>query len=182
VLKAQQNESTELAALFVFLNRTCFNGLYRVNRRGEYNVPQGSYKTPTICDELTLRAVSGKLQNVQITCGDYRRSRDFIDANTFVYFDPPYRPLTATASFNAYASGGFGDKEQAELAHFFNEMSERGAWCVASNSDPKNIDESDEFFDELYCNHKILRINAARAINSVANGRGNIKELLVARV
>jgi DNA adenine methylase len=180
-LKLSGNTETELAAQLIFLNRTCFNGLYRVNSRGEYNVPQGSYKRPTICDEANLRAVSDKLQNVRIVCGDYKLSRDFIDECTFAYFDPPYRPLTATASFTAYASSGFGDEQQAELASFFDEMSERGAWVVASNSDPKNADESDEFFDVLYANHSINRITATRAINSVAAGRGSVSELLVAR-
>jgi DNA adenine methylase len=145
MLKAENSDSVELAALFIFINRTCFNGLYRVNRKGEYNAPRGSYKNPTICDEGNLRAVSEKLKNVRIVCGDYRFSREFIDEHTFAYFDPPYRPLTATASFTAYAEGGFGDKEQTELAAFIDEMGERGAWCAASNSDPKNADESDDF-------------------------------------
>jgi DNA adenine methylase len=180
-LKVENSDSVELASLFIFINRTCFNGLYRVNRKGEYNVPQGSYKKPTVCDEGNLRAVSEKLKNVRIVCGDYRLSREFIDEHTFAYFDPPYRPLTATASFTAYAEGGFGDKEQTELAAFIDEMSEHGAWCVASNSDPKNADESDDFFDVLYAKHAILRIEATRAINSVASGRGYVRELLIAR-
>jgi len=179
--KLSDSTKTELSAQLIFLNRTCFNGLYRVNSRGEYNVPQGSYKNPTICDETNLRAVSDKLQNVRIVCGDYKLSRDFIDERTFAYFDPPYRPLTATASFTAYANNGFGDEQQEELASFFDEMSKRGAWVVASNSDPKNTDESDEFFDVLYANHSINRIAATRAINSVAANRGCVSELLVAR-
>jgi len=129
------NDNIELAALFIFLNKTCFNGLYRVNAKGGFNVPQGSYKNPKICDEDSLQAVSKALQGVKIICGDYKNSADFIDENTFAYFDPPYRPLTTTASFTAYASDGFGDREQAELARFVTEMSERGARVVASNSD-----------------------------------------------
>jgi DNA adenine methylase len=180
-LKMAQDESTELAALFIFLNRTCFNGLYRVNSKGGFNVPQGSYKKPTICDDVNLRAVAAALRNVTIAYGDYKLSRDFIDDRTFAYFDPPYRPLNATSSFTAYASDGFGDEQQAELARFFDEMSERGAWVVASNSDPKNVDAGDEFFDVLYAKHSINRITATRAINSVVASRGCVSELLVAR-
>jgi DNA adenine methylase len=160
-LKTAHDTSVELAALFIFLNRTCFNGLYRVNAKGGYNVPQGSYKNPKICDSDNLRAVSEVLQGVTIVCGDYKLSREFIDERTFAYFDPPYRPLTATASFTAYAQDGFGDEQQIELARFIDEMSERGAWVVASNSDPKNADESDNFFDALYSRHTIQRISAS---------------------
>jgi len=180
VLKSVGIDSIEISALFVFLNRTCFNGLYRVNSHGAFNVPQGSYKNPTICDERNLLAVSEKLQGVNIVCADYRESRGFIDGNTFAYFDPPYRPLTATASFTSYAENGFGDKEQAELATFINEISECGASIVASNSDPKNADENDDFFDRLYAQHEIIRIYARRAINSVGSSRGKISELLIA--
>jgi DNA adenine methylase len=180
-LKLSGSIETELAALFLFINRTCFNGLYRVNRKGAYNVPQGSYKKPTICDADNLRAVSEKLRNVSIVGGDYKLSRNFIDARTFAYFDPPYRPLSKTANFTAYASDGFGDEQQTELAGFFDEMTARGAWCVASNSDPTNVNEKDDFFDALYGNHAIYRINAARAINSQPSGRGAVRELLVSR-
>ncbi|MDR2649503.1 MAG: DNA adenine methylase [Clostridiales bacterium] len=181
-LKAACSESVELAALFIFLNRTCFNGLYRVNSHGAYNVPQGSYKNPTICDEANLQAVSRTLQGVTIVCADYKDSAGFIDENTFAYFDPPYRPLTATASFTSYAEGGFGDKEQAELARFIDELSGRGAHIVASNSDPKNADETDDFFDRLYARHNIMRVSASRALNSVGSSRGKISELLICSV
>jgi len=179
-LKLAHSESPELAALFIFLNRTCFNGLYRVNSKGEYNVPQGGYKNPCICDENNLRSVSEHLKNVQIVCGDYKESGSFIDRNTFAYFDPPYRPLSASSSFTSYTQDGFGDKEQIELASFIDEVSGRGAYVVASNSDPKNVNEDDNFFDELYSSHKIFRISASRAINSNGNGRGRINELLIA--
>jgi len=178
-LKAAGKGDIELAALFIFLNRTCFNGLYRVNSHGAFNVPQGSYKNPTICDESNLTAVSEKLQGVEIVCADFRESRSFIDGKTFAYFDPPYRPLTETASFTSYAEGGFGDAEQTALARFIDEMSERGAHIVASNSDPKNANEQDDFFDDLYANHNITRISASRAINSVGASRGKISELLI---
>ena len=179
-LKTLQDETPELAALFIFLNRTCFNGLYRVNAKGGYNVPQGSYNKPCICDEGNLRSASDKLKNVTIVCGNYDAVQDFIDERTFAYFDPPYRPLTTSSSFTSYAQDGFDDAAQASLARFIDEMSGRGAWVVASNSDPTNIDEGDDFFDRLYARHQISRIEANRAINSVGNGRGRIRELLIA--
>jgi len=180
MLKMDSNASLELAALFIFLNRTCFNGLYRVNSRGGFNVPQGSYKNPCICDNDNLFFVSQKLQGVNIVCGDYKHSANFIDDKTFAYFDPPYRPLSPTASFTTYAQGGFCDTAQAELAFFIDSLSEKGAHIVASNSDPKNIDENDNFFDILYSAHKISRIQASRAINSNGGKRGRINELLIA--
>jgi len=178
-LKMDANSSLELAALFIFLNRTCFNGLYRVNSKGGFNVPQGSYKNPCVCDEENLRASSKLLTNVKIVCGDYKLVSEFIDDKTFAYFDPPYRPLSETASFTAYAQNGFNDDAQSELARFIDDMSERGAYIVASNSDPKNINEQDDFFDRLYSQHKILRIDASRAINSNGAKRGKISELLI---
>jgi len=180
VLKTLDDTSVELAALFIFLNRTCFNGLYRVNSKGDFNVPRGDYKNPCICDADNLRAVSEVLQKVQIVCGDYRESEAFIDENTFAYFDPPYRPLTESSSFTTYSQDGFGDKEQIELAKFIDILSERGAYVAASNSDPKNADEYDNFFDDLYSRQKIFRISASRTINSDGKGRGMISELLIA--
>jgi len=182
VLKSVDNGSIEIAALFIFLNRTCFNGLYRVNSHGAFNVPQGSYKNPSICDERNLLAVSLKLRGVTIVCADYKESRNFIDSNTFVYFDPPYRPLTATTNFTSYSENSFGDKEQTELAAYINEMSKCGASIVASNSDPKNADEHDDFFDNLYSQHEIIRIYASRAINSIGSSRGKINELLITSI
>ena len=179
-LKSLNNNSLEIAALFIFLNRTCFNGLYRVNSKGGYNVPQGKYKNPRICDEENLRSVSNKLTDVTIITGDYKMARNFIDDKTFCYFDPPYRPLSTTANFTAYTQDGFDDSAQAELAQFIDDLSEHGASVVASNSDPKNTDETDDFFDRLYSKHEILRIEASRAINSVGSDRGKIKELLIA--
>lgn len=180
-LKVNGNKSViiEKAALMIFLNKTCFNGLYRVNKKGMFNVPMGSYKNPLICDETNLRAVSKKLQKVKIVCGDYRKSADFIDENTFVYFDPPYRPITDTASFTAYTENLFNDEEQVELAKFVNEMHKRGAKIVVSNSDPKNINADDNFFDNIYSSHKIKRVEATRMINSNSEARGKIKELLI---
>lgn len=180
-LKINGNKQVDLekAALMIFINKTCFNGLYRVNRNGLFNVPMGSYKNPLICDESNLKAVSEKMKNVTVACGDYRNSADFIDEHTFVYFDPPYRPITDTASFTAYTENLFGDKEQIELANFFNEMHERGAKVVLSNSDPKNTDTEDCFFDNIYAAHKIKRVEATRMINCNSEARGKIKELLI---
>jgi len=179
-VKKHSDTSIELAALFIFLNRTCFNGLYRVNSKGGFNVPQGSYKNPCIFDESNIRAVSQKLQGVTIICGDYKLAADFIDDKTFAYFDPPYRPLSTTASFTAYAQDGFCDTAQAELASFINSMNDKGAHIVASNSDPKNVDEQDNFFDILYATYEISRIQASRSINSNGAKRGKVRELLIA--
>lgn len=178
-LKINENINIEKAALMIFLNKTCFNGLFRVNKKGLFNVPMGAYKNPLICDENNLRVVSQKLQNVHIVCSDYKNSADFIDKNTFVYFDPPYRPLTDTASFTAYNENSFNDAQQIELAHFINEMHKKGAKIVISNSDPKNTNIHDDFFDNLYSLHKIKRVEAARMINCKAHARGKIKELLI---
>lgn len=169
----------EMAALFIFLNKTGFNGLYRVNGKGEFNVPIGSYKKPPICDEDNLRKVSGLLRNVEIRCGDYQNCADFIDGNTFVYIDPPYRPLTVTASFTSYSENEFGDKQQIELGKFVDEISDKGAKVVASNSDPKNSNSDDDFFDALYAHYKISRVPAKRMINSNAQKRGDVNELLI---
>ena len=169
----------EMAVLFIFLNKTCFNGLYRVNGKGAFNVPIGSYKKPPICDEENLRKISSLLKNVTIQFGDYSECKSFIDSHTFVYIDPPYRPLTATASFTSYSENEFGDKQQIELGKFVDEISANGAKVVISNSDPKNSDESDSFFDDLYSSYTIMRVSAKRMINSKGNARGYISELLI---
>ncbi|MCR5446048.1 MAG: DNA adenine methylase [Schwartzia sp.] len=178
-LEGNENYRVERSALLIFLNKTCFNGLYRVNKKGAYNVPMGIYKRPLICDEENLRGISEKLKNVEIVCGDYRQSRNFIDDHTFVYFDPPYRPLTNTASFTSYTTDCFDDADQKELAQFVDEMTAKGAKVVVSNSDPKNIDENDSFFDTIYAAHKIKRVQATRMINSKGSARGKINELLI---
>lgn len=178
-VNGNENINVEKAALMIFLNKTCFNGLFRVNKKGLFNVPMGSYKNPMICDEANLRAVSEKLQRVTIICGDYRESAEFIDENTFVYFDPPYRPLTDTASFTAYTENLFNDDEQIELARFVDEMHRRGAKVVISNSDPKNSNTEDDFFDNIYSAHNIKRVEATRMINCNSEARGKIKELLI---
>lgn len=183
-LKISENdaENLEKAALFIFLNKTCFNGLYRVNKKGEFNVPFNNAKNPLICDEENLKTCSELLQNVQMKVGDYKNCKSFIDSETFVYLDPPYRPLTQTSAFTSYSENGFSDKEQIELGNFIKEISEIGAKVLASNSDPKNANKEDNFFDELYSNFEIKRISASRMINSNAKKRGAISELLISNI
>ena len=178
-IKKNKKENIEKAALMIFLNKTCFNGLYRVNKSGYFNVPMGSYKNPLICDENNLRAVSRKLQKVTIMCGDYKKLINLIDENTFVYFDPPYKPLTNTANFTSYTENSFDDKKQIELSNFINEIHKKGAKILLSNSDPKNSNPKDNFFDILYSDYKIKRVDATRMINCSGKSRGKIKELLI---
>ena len=169
----------EKAILFIFLNKTCFNGLYRVNKKGKFNVPMGAYKKPKICDEENLKNVSLTLRNVKIVYADYKESEKFIDDKTFVYIDPPYRPLNITSSFTSYTENDFNDKEQIELAEYINVLNKKGAKIVISNSDPKNNDIDDNFFDKLYKNYNINRVKATRMLNSNASLRGAINELLI---
>ena len=169
----------ERTATLIFLNRTCFNGLFRVNSKGEFNVPAGRYKNPTICDDENLQRVSKALQNADIRQGDFTICRDFVDAQTFVYFDPPYRPISETSSFTSYAKGDFDDADQLRLADFFQELDRIGARLMLSNSDPKNVDPEDDFFEEAFAGYHIERVTANRMINSKAGGRGAITELLI---
>ena len=169
----------ETAALFIFLNRTCFNGLYRVNSKGEFNVPHGKYSNPKICDEDTLRADSTLLQKVEILCGDFSETGLFAGPDTVFYFDPPYKPLTETAAFTSYAKDGFDDNEQRRLGRFIENIAAEGSVFVASNSDPKNVDPEEDFFDRLYHKFTIKRVSAARMINSNPNGRGCISEIMI---
>lgn len=178
-INGNKDINIEKAALFIFLNKTCFNGLYRVNQKNVFNVPMGTYKKPLICDEENLLLISEKLKTVTIVCQDYKESENFIDANTFVYFDPPYRPLTNTASFTAYTENLFNDEKQIELAQFVEQMNKKGAKIIVSNSDPKNTDTADDFFENIYSNHKIQRVEASRMINCNGEARGKIKELLI---
>lgn len=169
----------ESAALFIFLNHTCFNGLYRVNRKNLFNVPIGSYSKPAICDPENLHRISRALDNVTMVCGDYQQSAQFIDKRTFVYFDPPYRPLSQTSSFTAYTDDRFGDQAQMDLAAYVQQLDKLGASVLVSNSDPKNGSPEDDFFDVLYSRQNVRRIAATRIINSKATARGKISELLI---
>ena len=167
------------AADLIFLNRTCFNGLFRVNSEGSFNVPAGRYRNPKILHEELLRSDSELLENTGIHHGDFSSCAPFVDEKTFVYFDPPYRPLNRSSSFTSYSKGGFGDDEQRRLAAFFRDLDVRGAMLMLSNSDPKNQDPSDNFFDELYAGYCIERVPARRMINSNADRRGEINEVII---
>nr|WP_295972803.1 DNA adenine methylase [uncultured Bacillus sp.] len=167
------------ASEFIFLNKTCFNGLFRVNKAGLFNVPMGDYKNPTICNKENLFAVNRVLQNVVIANGDYRESRSLVAPTTFVYFDPPYRPLNISSSFTSYSKFDFRDEEQIELGNFFEELHKMGALLMLSNSDPQNTNPDDTFFEEIYEGFSIEKVSARRSINSKASSRGQINELLV---
>ncbi len=179
IRSGESKSGVESAALFIFLNRTCFNGLYRANRSGLFNVPKGNQKNPVICNESNLRAVSAALSNVEIVCGDYTKSGSFIDSSTLVYLDPPYRPLSGRDSFISYTENEFDDSSQRALAGFIEEISAKGAYVILSNSDPKNIDPEDDFFEDLYADYDIQRIYAKRKINRNVDHRGYITELLI---
>lgn len=175
----ENEQNVQRAAQFIYLNRTCFNGLYRVNKNGKFNVPVGSYKNPTICDEQNLRQLSQLIQNVQFQYGDYSRSMEYVTENTFIYFDPPYIPLNVTSGFTSYTKEDFNDDNQRELATFYGELNEKNAKLMLSNSDPKNINKEDTFFDNIYQGFNINQIQASRMINANSNGRGKISEILV---
>jgi DNA adenine methylase len=167
------------AAQVIFLNKTCYNGLFRVNSRGEFNSPAGDYKNPQIFDRENLINASILLSGAEIIRADYK---DFNPENTgdsFIYFDPPYRPLSRTAYFTSYAREEFTETDQHKLANLFKELDKKGAKLMLSNSDPKNIDPNDNFFDTLYEDFYIQRIHVKRMVNSIAAKRGEINELVV---
>lgn len=166
-------------AMFIFLNRTCFNGLYRVNSKGYFNVPFGKYTNPTICDEELLLEDSKILQNVEILCGDYTLIERYVDNNTFIYFDPPYRPLSTTSSFTSYSKENFDDTEQTRLAHFFARLSRYGCKMMLSNSDCCAQNPNDTFFENLYGNFIIYKVHASRFVNAIPSKRGKLTEILV---
>ncbi len=166
------------ASLTIFLNRTCFNGLFRVNSKNKFNVPMGKYINPRILDAANLRNVSEALQIATIVHADFSKVTDYVTADTFVYYDPPYRPIRQTSSFNSYAVGDFDDDEQKRLKSVFDACHKNGALQMLSNSDPTNYTD-DLFFDDLYKDYKINRILAKRLINSKADGRDAIRELLI---
>ena len=167
------------ASQVIFMNKTCFNGLFRLNRHGEFNVPHGRYKNPLICDEKNIKAVSKTLKNTHIINGNYYDSEELIDDESLVYLDPPYRPLSSKSNFTTYAGFEFTDEHQIELADFYKRISDKGAKAILSNSDPKNEDENDNFFDDLYGGFTIDRVQAKRSINSDGKNRGKINEILV---
>ncbi len=167
------------ASQIIFMNKTCFNGLFRLNKKGEFNVPHGRYKNPLICDEKNIKAVSKKLKDTYIINGNYTVSEDLIDDNSLVYLDPPYRPISKKSSFTTYAGFEFTDTHQIELGEFYKRISDKGVKAILSNSDPKNEDETDNFFDDLYKDFTIDRVQAKRSINSNGKKRGLINEILV---
>lgn len=175
----RKEERSGQAALFIFLNRTCFNGLYRVNSKNLYNVPMGGYKKPTICDKENILTVSIALQKVEILCGDFEDTLNAANENSLFYFDPPYKPLSETSSFNSYAKDEFNDAEQIRLRDFCSKLNALNHTWILSNSDVKGKDKNDNFFDDLYSNFNIRRVDARRNINANPEKRGALKELLI---
>lgn len=173
------DEKSERVAEMIFLNKTCFNGLFRLNRKGEFNVPTGRYKKPSFTNSEELIKVSKALQGVQIHHASFESCLNVINESSFVYFDPPYRPLSKTSAFVSYSKGDFNDSNQKELANLAEELDNKMVKFLLSNSDPKNTDINDNFFDELYSNFQIDRVFASRAINSNPDKRGKISELLI---
>tara|TARA_B110000008_G_scaffold197531_1_gene195953 strand:+ start:213 stop:1100 length:888 start_codon:yes stop_codon:yes gene_type:complete len=173
------DEKSERVAEMIFLNKTCFNGLFRLNRKGEFNVPTGRYKKPSFTNSEELIKVSKALQGVQIHHASFENCLNVINESSFVYFDPPYRPLSKTSAFVSYSKGDFNDSNQKELANLAEELDNKMVKFLLSNSDPKNTDIDDDFFDELYSNFQIDRVFASRAINSNPDKRGKISELLI---
>jgi DNA adenine methylase len=167
------------AAQVIFLNKTCYNGLFRVNSKGSFNSPAGHYKNPTICDSVNLLKVSRILSKAEIIFGDYSKVLDDASAGAFIYFDPPYRPISNTSTFTSYSKHSFGDEQQKQLSKVFTRLDKKGAFLMLSNSDPKNNNPDDNYFDQLYQPFHIARIKARRAINSKASGRGRIYEIVV---
>jgi len=160
------------SARFIYLNRTCFNGLYRVNKKGEFNVPFGKYTNPTICDTETLRAASGALKNTKMLWGDFEGVVSFAMKGDAVYFDSPYAPVSETADFTSYTKEGFGYNEQERLAKIAQRLIDRGVHVLLSNADTP-------FVRKLYKEFKLEEVSAPRRINSKGGKRGNVGELLI---
>lgn len=172
-------DDIENASLFIFLNRTCFNGMYRVNSKGLFNVPFGRYSNPKICDKETILADSQILQKVEILSGDFEQTLKYAKDNTFFYFDPPYKPLSSTSSFTSYSKEDFTDFDQIRLGDFCKKINEMGYDFILSNSDVKGNDINNNFFDDLYDSFEIQRVLAKRMINSNASKRGKLTELMI---
>lgn len=180
----QDLTAVEKTALFIFLNHTCFNGLYRENSKGLFNVPFGRYSNPTICNEELILADSELLNHFDIIIlnGDYIQTEKAIDHSllNFFYFDPPYRPISATSSFNSYVKNGFNDENQQDLACLCHRLSnyDNVKWML-SNSDCSTVNPGDTFFENLFNGFNIQRVYASRAINANASKRGKLTELLI---
>lgn len=187
--KFAEGSWVERASQLLFLNKTCYNGLFRVNRDGGFNTPFGRYANPKIADAENLRAASALLQRARIRLGDFgdlgvrdAKPSSRVKPGSFIYYDPPYRPLSRTASFTAYSRFAFGDAEQERLARMFLSLDRKGVFQMLSNSDPKNSDPRDDFFERTYAKYAetFWRVPATRAINSVGRGRGRINEIVIA--
>lgn len=172
VRRENPEDEFERAARTIYLNRTCFNGLYRVNSNGGFNVPFGKYKNPLICDRENLSAVHSALKEVNIICGDFEMSSDFAGKNDFIYCDPPYQPLSTTSKFTSYTKKVFDEEQQIRLFRLFENLDRKGCKVMLSNSDTT-------FIRDLYSKHRIEVVLAARAINSKVDGRGKINELVI---
>lgn len=175
----KQLDPIENTTCFIFLNKTCFNGLYRVNKRGGFNVPFGKYDNPQICNEGNLLQCKKILQKVRILSGDFEETFSYAKANTLFYFDPPYRPLSDTSSFNSYTKNSFNDEEQVRLKKYCDKVDSAGFKFMLSNSDGRGKDEKDNFFDNLYKEYHINRVVASRSVNSNPHKRGKLTEILV---
>ncbi len=168
------------AAQLIILNKTCYNGLFRLNKKGEFNVPFGKYKNPKILDKDNIIRISKILQIAEINIGNFNSTEYEIDEESFVYFDPPYRPLNKTSSFTSYSKYSFDDSDQIQLSKYFYKLNrERNPKLMLSNSDPQNENPHDNFFNELFNDFKIIKVNANRMINCNAEKRGQITELLI---
>lgn len=175
--KVEKLTPLQIASRFIYLNRACFNGMYRVNRRGEFNVPFGDNKNPLFCDEVNLRKISEALKNVEIKHQDYKQVLKKAKKGDFVYFDPPYHPVSKTSTFTSYTANGFSENDQLELRDTFIKLSNRGCFVMLSNSDAP-------FINQIYSEIKkdsvrINKVEAGRAINSKGSGRGKVVEVLV---
>lgn len=183
VVRNRYNEKNldpiENTTKFFFLNKTCFNGLYRVNKKGLFNVPFGRYSNPTICNLETILKDSELLQRVEILNGDFEETFKYAQGNTLFYFDPPYRPLSDTSSFSNYTKEAFNDDAQIRLKKYCDRINDAGFKFMLSNSDGKSVNGEDNFFDVLYAAYQIERVWASRSINSNPNKRGELTEILV---
>lgn len=175
----ENNDLVNKTALLIFLNKTCFNGLYRVNKKGKFNVPFGQYKQPKICDRNNLISIHHHLQKVEILQGDFEQTLNYANKPTIFYLDPPYKPINSTSAFTSYSKDNFNDQDQIRLKLFCDKINANGHYFILSNSDVTNSDRENTFFDELYQEYKIKRVKARRNINSKGDKRGELFELLI---
>lgn len=182
LFNSKNKSDIETASLFIFLNRTCFNGLYRVNSKGEFNVPHGKYANPKICDRVNLLAVSALLQRVEIICGDFEKTEKFATSTSVYYIDPPYKPISNTSYFTSYSKEGFDDSEQIRLRDFCSRIARKKAFFIASNSDPIEDKTGKSFFEHIYYEFKIKRVSATRLINANPNNRGFVSEIMISNI